>query len=64
MNPQLNATTVASPHDFEKNGEDVGLNSPGVWVAASMLVVIAIMLWKGVPGLIAFAVAMIILYAR
>jgi len=43
---------AASGGPLEMGGHHVGFNSPGVWVAASMLVVFAIMLWKGVPGLI------------
>ena len=54
--PVTTATTIAaSGGPIEMGGHHVGFNSPGVWVAASMLVVIGFMLWKGVPGLIARA---------
>jgi len=49
------AKIAASGGPIEMGGHHVGLNSPGVWVAASMLVVFGFMLWKGVPGLIARA---------
>lgn len=51
--PTTNATTLAaSGGPIETGDHHAGFNSPGVWVALSMLVVFAIMLWKGVPGVI------------
>jgi F-type H+-transporting ATPase subunit b len=48
----LNATTLASPGEMEHaEATAFGLN-PGGWVALSMIVVIAIMIWKGVPAAI------------
>jgi F-type H+-transporting ATPase subunit b len=45
----LNATTLASPGEMEHaEATAFGLN-PGGWVALSMIVVIGIMVWKGVP---------------
>jgi F-type H+-transporting ATPase subunit b len=45
----LNATTLASPGEMEHaEATAFGLN-PGGWVALSMIVVIGIMIWKGVP---------------
>ena len=49
------ATIAASGGPIETGGHEVGFNSPGMWVAMSMLVVIGILVWKGVPGLIARA---------
>lgn len=52
----LNATTLVVPEHLEHGGaEHVGFNSPGVWVALSMLVVIGILLWKKVPAVIGAA---------
>lgn len=52
MAGQLNAVTVATQPEVVEHGE-AGFNSPGVWVALSMLVVVAIMIWKKVPAAIA-----------
>lgn len=50
---QLNATTLASPGEIE-HAEMTALGlPPGGWVALSMLVVIAIIIWKKVPAAIA-----------
>lgn len=50
---ELNATTIASPGEIE-HGEMTALGlPPGGWVALSMIVVIAIILWKKVPAAIA-----------
>jgi F-type H+-transporting ATPase subunit b len=45
----LNATTLASPGELEHaEATALGLN-PGGWVALSMIVVIALLIWKGAP---------------
>src|SRR6476659_1299819 len=51
--PQHSATTEAPAHQ-EAEPTYLGLN-PGGWVALAMIVVIAIMIWKKVPGAIAGA---------
>jgi F-type H+-transporting ATPase subunit b len=55
MSGPLNATTLAG-HPGAEHAEPtaLGLNAGG-WVALAMLVVVAIMLWKGVPKAIAHA---------
>lgn len=49
----LNAATLAASPELIEHAEATafGLN-PGGWVALSMIVVIAILLWKGVPAAI------------
>ena len=51
--PQLNATTLAvNPGEIEHaEATAFGLN-PGGWVGLSMLVVIALLIWKGAPAAI------------
>ncbi|WP_294395574.1 F0F1 ATP synthase subunit B [uncultured Sphingomonas sp.] len=45
----MNATTLASPGEIEHaEATAFGLN-PGGWVALSMIVVIALLIWKGAP---------------
>jgi F-type H+-transporting ATPase subunit b len=45
----LNATTLAQPEVIEHaEATALGLN-PGGWVALSMIVVIALLIWKGAP---------------
>ena len=52
MSAHLNATMLASPGVIEHSEATAfGLN-PGGWVALSMLVVIAILIWKGAPAAI------------
>jgi F-type H+-transporting ATPase subunit b len=49
MSAPINASTVANPGAIEHaEATALGLN-PGGWVALSMIVVFAIMIWKGVP---------------
>ena len=55
MSAPINASTVANPGAIEHaEATAFGLN-PGGWVALSMIVVLAIMIWKGVPKAIARA---------
>lgn len=50
---ELNATTLANPEVIE-HGEMTALGlPPGGWVALSMIVVLAIIIWKKVPAAIA-----------
>jgi F-type H+-transporting ATPase subunit b len=50
---QLNATTLANPGEIE-HAEMTALGlPPGGWVALSMLVVIALLIWKKAPAAIA-----------
>ncbi|NIJ07026.1 F-type H+-transporting ATPase subunit b [Sphingomonas vulcanisoli] len=52
---QLNATTVAQPEKIE-HAEMTALGlPPGGWVALSMIVVLAIVIWKKVPAAIGAA---------
>jgi F-type H+-transporting ATPase subunit b len=52
MSAPLNATTlVTNPGAIEHEISFLGIN-PGGFVALSMIVVIGIMIWKGVPGAI------------
>jgi len=56
MSGPLNATTLAAHPGAAEHAEPTALGlNPGGWVALAMLVVVAIMLWKGVPKAIAHA---------
>ena len=49
MSAPINAATVANPGAIEHaEATAFGLN-PGGWVALAMIIIFAIMIWKGVP---------------
>jgi len=55
MSAPINAATVANPGAIEHSEATAfGLN-PGGWVALAMIIIFAIMIWKGVPKAIARA---------